>query len=315
MAAYTSTTRVGPPPSGHFQAGDTFEDATGTVFTCYDTGFPGGWSTGGGPGGDTLIGNLTTSGIVYNSYEVAIAPTGYTTPFVIGNTINDGVAGTIVDGIDIWTNYLGATDITRLVGIWSETSIDSTGDVAKMYGIDLYVSHYSTGSVTGGSLGIASSYWSFDASTNPSHKSFDAYAVMIGGAAATEYTGYSVSAVDLSGFTAVYTGIATVYGFRVYDIAGDTNTYGVHSALNSGSGKYFLYGAGTAPSYFGGNVGIGTPDVANATLLLAAATTAKSSLRIPSGTAPSSPVEGDMWYDGTNLKFVDAGGTKSVTMA
>ena len=42
MAAYTSTTRVGPPSSGHFQAGDTFEDATGTVFTCYDTGFPGG---------------------------------------------------------------------------------------------------------------------------------------------------------------------------------------------------------------------------------------------------------------------------------
>ena len=34
-----------------------------------------------------------------------------------------------------------------------------------------------------------------------------------------------------------------------------------------------------------------------------ASTTSTPSLRITSGTAPSSPTDGDMWYDGTNLKF------------
>lgn len=41
----------------------------------------------------------------------------------------------------------------------------------------------------------------------------------------------------------------------------------------------------------------------------AASTTARATLRIPSGTAPTSPVAGDFWFDGTNLKFRDAGGT------
>lgn len=36
--------------------------------------------------------------------------------------------------------------------------------------------------------------------------------------------------------------------------------------------------------------------------ILAASTTSKSSVKIPSGTAPSSPVDGDIWYDGTHFQ-------------
>jgi hypothetical protein len=51
-----------------------------------------------------------------------------------------------------------------------------------------------------------------------------------------------------------------------------------------------------------------------AILKLAASTTAGPTLNIPSGTAPTSPSDGDMWYDGTNVKFRVGGTTKTFTL-
>lgn len=48
-------------------------------------------------------------------------------------------------------------------------------------------------------------------------------------------------------------------------------------------------------------------------LMLIASSTARATLNIPSGTAPTSPVSGDCWYDGTNLKFRDGGTTRTIT--
>lgn len=45
----------------------------------------------------------------------------------------------------------------------------------------------------------------------------------------------------------------------------------------------------------------------------AASSTTQASIRIPSGTAPTSPVSGEMWYDGTNLKFRDGAVTRTIT--
>ena len=47
---------------------------------------------------------------------------------------------------------------------------------------------------------------------------------------------------------------------------------------------------------------------------LAASTTAAASLRIRSGTAPSSPNDGDIWYDGTDIKMRVGGTTKTFTL-
>ena len=47
---------------------------------------------------------------------------------------------------------------------------------------------------------------------------------------------------------------------------------------------------------------------------IGASTTARSSLRIRSGTAPTSPNDGDMWYDGTNLKIRVGATTKTYTL-
>jgi hypothetical protein len=46
----------------------------------------------------------------------------------------------------------------------------------------------------------------------------------------------------------------------------------------------------------------------------AASTASAASIRIRSGVAPTAPNDGDMWYDGTNLKFRVGGTTKTVTL-
>lgn len=51
-----------------------------------------------------------------------------------------------------------------------------------------------------------------------------------------------------------------------------------------------------------------------AILDLAAATTLVASLRIRSGTAPSAPNDGDIWFDGTNIKMRVGGVTKTFTL-
>lgn len=43
-------------------------------------------------------------------------------------------------------------------------------------------------------------------------------------------------------------------------------------------------------------------------------TTSYASLRVPSGTAPTSPNDGDIWFDGTNIKIRVSGVTKTFTI-
>jgi hypothetical protein len=55
-------------------------------------------------------------------------------------------------------------------------------------------------------------------------------------------------------------------------------------------------------------------EVSSGITILGAATTAKASLRIPSGTAPTTPTNGDIWFDGTDLKMRIGGVTKTFTL-
>jgi hypothetical protein len=55
-------------------------------------------------------------------------------------------------------------------------------------------------------------------------------------------------------------------------------------------------------------------EVASGTTVLAPSVTARASLRIPSGTAPTSPVNGDIWFDGTNLNVRIAGVTRTIVV-
>jgi hypothetical protein len=63
-----------------------------------------------------------------------------------------------------------------------------------------------------------------------------------------------------------------------------------------------------------GYVGVGAVTTPTALLDLAASTTTRASLRIRSGVAPTTPNEGDIWFDGTNIKVFVGGVTKTFTL-
>jgi hypothetical protein len=68
-------------------------------------------------------------------------------------------------------------------------------------------------------------------------------------------------------------------------------------------------------SNLNGNVGLGRSSLTTACGAFGAGTTAKASINIASGVAPTSPQNGDVWFDGTNLKIQIAGATKTFTVA
>ena len=62
-----------------------------------------------------------------------------------------------------------------------------------------------------------------------------------------------------------------------------------------------------------GNIGIGTASP-SAALDLPASTAARASLRIQTGAAPTTPNNGDIWFDGTNIFMRVGGVTKTFTL-
>jgi hypothetical protein len=91
--------------------------------------------------------------------------------------------------------------------------------------------------------------------------------------------------------------------------------YGIRSQIASGTGtRWNIYADGTASNYIAGNTGIGTSSLGTAFLTVAAATTAKAAMNFISGTAPTSPNNGDFWFDGTNFKAQVGGVTKTFTI-
>ncbi len=112
--------------------------------------------------------------------------------------------------------------------------------------------------------------------------------------------------------------ITANYGFIVPSLTMGTTNYGFYSGIPAASGAYAFYGAGTAVSYFGGQVGVGVaaPD---ASALFQIDSTTQGFLP-PRGTtvqknAISSPAESLLFYD-TDLHALcvyNGSGWKTVT--
>lgn len=62
------------------------------------------------------------------------------------------------------------------------------------------------------------------------------------------------SAPNLDNGTIAYNTLTNFYHINLSDTIGATNNYGVYSAMTSGSNKWFIYGSGTAESYFNGHI-------------------------------------------------------------
>lgn len=118
-------------------------------------------------------------------------------------------------------------------------------------------------------------------------------------------------------------GITNVYGARLRLQRNGTGTMGTVYGLlldQSGSGtvttlwaiKEELVGG---KSQLNSPIGLNVAPSLTAQLLLPAGTTGVSPLRWTSGVAPTSPVDGDMWFDGTDLKLRVSGATYTITKA
>lgn len=75
---------------------------------------------------------------------------------------------------------------------------------------------------------------------------------------------------------------------------------------------------GTGTTISTGTIGIGIAPTTTSIFTLAASTTAKSQMNLPTGTAPTSPVDGDIWREdntNTGLKIRVNGVTKTITLS
>lgn len=105
-------------------------------------------------------------------------------------------------------------------------------------------------------------------------------------------------------------GATTVAGIHIGALTkGSGDCYGVRSLVAAASGKWNFYAEGTAANFFQGETGIGIAASTSCILTLAASTTSISSLRITQGSAPSSPVNGDIWMTSAGLFYRANGAT------
>jgi hypothetical protein len=102
-----------------------------------------------------------------------------------------------------------------------------------------------------------------------------------------------------TGYNSWLVGVETDY-FAVYS---GRNIFYIHRTRTNGNSylntDYFRFGS---------------PNAATAQVDIESSSTTRSSLRIRSGVAPTTPNDGDIWYDGTNLKMRIAGVTKTFNL-
>jgi hypothetical protein len=108
------------------------------------------------------------------------------------------------------------------------------------------------------------------------------------GSISSSYYGVHVGNFNNSGT------VANTYALYIADITAGTQTNQAYGIYQEDTG---------ARNYFGGNVGFGDTTPSQAFICVGAGTTAKAQLNLASSTAPSSPADGDVWYDGTYVQW------------
>ena len=101
-------------------------------------------------------------------------------------------------------------------------------------------------------------------------------------------------------------------GYADFEMYSDATNFKIGPWLDKG--LQFVGNGGTKVKMTidnSGNVGIGTT-APTAALHLPASSTARASLCIPAGTAPTAPNAGDVWVDGTVIKFYNGTTTKEL---
>jgi hypothetical protein len=144
-------------------------------------------------------------------------------------------------------------------------------------------------------------------------------------AMALNTTGSANAAFGVSAIVSNTSGIEnTALGFGAgYGVGTNANTTGSNNIFigsrsigesASESNRTFIGNTSTTSTWLGGNLLIGTRTNGASFINVGAGTTAKSQINLASSTAPTSPVNGDIWFDGTDLKMRIGGVTKTFTL-
>lgn len=120
--------------------------------------------------------------------------------------------------------------------------------------------------------------------------------------------------------------VTNQYGFSVDSgLTNATNNYGFYGSINNGTNRWNLYLTG-ADNYIGSKLLIGTTTVSTFMLDVSGTTRLQSKLSLSAGTIsnaqinfansanPTTPNNGDVWFDGTNLFMRIGGVTKTFTI-
>jgi hypothetical protein len=112
------------------------------------------------------------------------------------------------------------------------------------------------------------------------------------------------------------TGTAKITGGLTTNLVTSTLNANTYISLTGGGGAFIDYRVNNADSVRFSSTGlfIGSATTPTAILDISASVTARASLRIRSGTAPTTPNDGDIWFDGTDLKMRIGGVTKTFTL-
>lgn len=141
----------------------------------------------------------------------------------------------------------------------------------------------------------------------------------------TNTTGINLAAVGASALEFTTGNNNTALGY----LAGSANTTGANNifigASSAGvaitdSNRTFIGNSSTTSTWLGGNLLLGSTTDNGARLqvtgklTLSAGTTGASQINLASSTAPTTPNNGDIWFDGTNIKMQIGGVTKTFTL-
>jgi hypothetical protein len=168
-------------------------------------------------------------------------------------------------------------------------------------------------------IGVNSLFTNVSGSNNIALGSFSLYNTTGSGNTVVGYaTLYSASSGSNNSALGIWAGRNTTTGSSNIVIGAyvDLPSTTSNQQLNIGNLIYGtgVYGGTTQSSTpTGGKVGINV-SAPTSNLDLAASTTTQASLRILSGTAPTSPNDGDIWYNGTNIYIRVGGTTKTFTI-
>lgn len=215
-------------------------------------------------------------------------------------------------GIYITNRFAGSTNFTENVGMWNEVQLNGTAGTGNVLVYDsqsdlnsgasaVFFAHFSSDLRLNSTGGITGNLNAFQARAITKTSSGDVTGNIAGlrvQAGWSSAAASSISGVIVEDQTAP-SALGTSVAFR--------------SLVNSGSGKFGLFLSGSAPNYLAGVTGIGANISSSTNLVIGASTTGVSSLRIPHGTAPSSPVNGDIWTTTTGL-YAQINGTTNATV-